>query len=540
MTSATGNDLTNAVRVNCSVSQKIHNRPIFESVTIPDRAVKTLMEPWMLDGQSSQIARRIGTPLRAYVEHQHQRPSNVPMDWSYAIYLHMCCELGTEKDSGTWGCAPDCWSLNTPSDAYVIREDGKPLCPKFLEVLCAWCYQELMPKFAWAMEECYTVPVDNRKDVLALVTRESFEVYREKFEKEGKTADYTWDPNAKMMEEMLRKSEDDQISAIADIGQRLRLLSMPWPDSHALDKGGVDHVVEGWRGTIDLVPLNVLEHLAPIVSLEFKLDFRISIIQLTVTTMAKPTTQYCRKDSGIELDDSYEKTSFLTLPAEIRTQIWSLVFDPEQSYKDAFSCPRCTEEAPSALQEDYWASTYLQPLLTCRQFYQDAHLLAFSRTTFVIRNPYTVLDISGRINSTLRPAQISSLRSVAIISEARHFRQMHHWKTHAFGIPALRLEDMTIILHRSSYWHYLFDFNVMMTQMLRDFGGVKKICFVRGSDDEIGQGGEVWKERVVPSKDARLDVEAYDEVMAPMTEWLKKSMEVEEYDPDPMSRLGFV
>ncbi|KAG9962394.1 hypothetical protein KCU61_g4772, partial [Aureobasidium melanogenum] len=248
---------------------------------------------------------------------------------------------------------------------------------------------------------------------------------------------------------------------------------------------------------------------------------------MTVITMAKSMSQYCRKDSGIELDDRYEKTSFLTLPAEIRTQIWNFVFDPAQSYKDAFQCPRCNDNAPSALQEDYWASTYLQPLLTCRQFYQDAHLLAFSRTTFVIRNPYTVLDIAGRINSTLRPAQVSSLRSIAIISEARHFRQMHHWKTHAFGIPALQLENMTIILHRSSYWHYLFDFNVMMTQMLRDFSGAKKICFT----------ATLVK---VPSKDAGMDVEEYDEFMAPMMEWLKKSMEVEEKFSSPPSPGGTV
>ncbi|CAD0021481.1 unnamed protein product [Aureobasidium pullulans] len=292
--------------------------------------------------------------------------------------------------------------------------------------------------------------------------------------------------------------------------------------------------------------------------------------------MTKPALSFERKDSAIELDDHFEKTSFLTLPAEIRTQIWKLVFNPEQSYQDAFSCPRCTD-APQALQEHYWASSYLQPLLTCRQFYQDAHLLAFSRTTFVIRNPYTVLDIAGRINSTLRPTQISSLRSIAIISEARHFRQMHHWKTHAFGIPALDLEDMTIILHRSSYWHYLFDFNVMMTQMLRDFNGVKKICFIRNYA-RVKPHFHTWFNRFVGAmmrldrnerfakrecrlektwwnwefdgnkqtatlikvraKDAELDVEAYDQLMAPMMEWLKESMEVEEYDPDPGSRLG--
>lgn len=42
----------------------------------------------------------------------------------------------------------------------------------------------------------------------------------------------------------------------------------------------------------------------------------------------------------------------------------------------------------------------------------------------------------------------------------------------------------------------------------------------------------------VEPKDAELDVEVYDEIMAPMMDWLKESMEVEEYDPDPGSRLG--
>ncbi|KAI4853171.1 hypothetical protein E4T44_01005 [Aureobasidium sp. EXF-8845] len=256
--------------------------------------------------------------------------------------------------------------------------------------------------------------------------------------------------------------------------------------------------------------------------------------------MAKPASLYLRKDSGIELDDRYEKASFLTLPAEIRTQIWSLVFDPEQSYKDVFSCPRCNDQASSALQEDYWASMYLQPLLTCRQFYQDAHLLAFSRTTFVIRNPYTVLDIAGRINSTLRPEQISSLRSIAIISEARHFRQMHHWKNHAFGIPALQLDNMTIILHRSSYWHYLFVGAMLRLDRVERFG--RKECRAEKTWWSWSFNGtkEIATLVRVPSKDAGMDIESYDETMAPLMNQLKQSMLLEEYDPDPMSRLGFV
>ncbi|THW57681.1 hypothetical protein D6D20_07776 [Aureobasidium pullulans] len=204
MASTNDTGLTNAVRINCSISQKIHGRPIFESVTVTDRVVETMMSAWMLNGQSSPIARRIGTPLRAYVEHQHARDADVHMDWTYAVYLHLCCELDTEEDSDIWGWAPDCWKLNTISDAYVIREDGQPLCPRYLEALCVWIFHELYNEFEEAMEERYTVPVDNRKKVLALITKENFETYREKFDREGLAADYKWKPVSKMMQAYLQ------------------------------------------------------------------------------------------------------------------------------------------------------------------------------------------------------------------------------------------------------------------------------------------------------------------------------------------------
>ncbi|KAK6001806.1 hypothetical protein QM012_002296 [Aureobasidium pullulans] len=204
MTSTTDIALTNAVRINCSVSQKIYGRPVFESVTLTDWEVQKLMRPATLHNQSSQIARRIGIPLRASLEPQHERSSGIAMHWPYAVFLHMSCELNTEQNSKDWGLAPEYWSMNA-GDAYVVREDGKLLCPKFLEVLCAWCYGELQPKFQVAMEEYYDVPVDKRKDVLALINLKGFEAYKEKFNKEGTIADYNWDPSRIMIEEMLRK-----------------------------------------------------------------------------------------------------------------------------------------------------------------------------------------------------------------------------------------------------------------------------------------------------------------------------------------------
>ncbi|CAD0101282.1 unnamed protein product [Aureobasidium mustum] len=192
MTSTNETGLTNAVRINSSVSQKLYGRPIFESVTLWDVYVQKMMRPSAPHDQASQIARRIGTPLRAYLEHRHERSDQVRMDWSYAVFLHMSCKLDTKQDSINWGWASDYWKMNS-GDAYVIREDGKPLCPRLLEVLCAWCYQELQPKFQIAMEEYYDRFVDKRKDVLALITKENFEAYKEKFEREGKTADYGFD-----------------------------------------------------------------------------------------------------------------------------------------------------------------------------------------------------------------------------------------------------------------------------------------------------------------------------------------------------------
>lgn len=44
----------------------------------------------------------------------------------------------------------------------------------------------------------------------------------------------------------------------------------------------------------------------------------------------------------------------------------------------------------------------------------------------------------------------------------------------------------------------------------------------------------------MPAKEAGMDINEYNSFMAPMVEWLRKSIEMEEYDADPMSRNGFV
>lgn len=269
-----------------------------------------------------------------------------------------------------------------------------------------------------------------------------------------------------------------------------------------------------------------------------------------------------------------EKTGFFTLPAELRTAIYDLVFLDTRPVALTRS-----SNVPYELCETYNASDHLQPLLTCRQFHDDAHLLAFSRTTFVVRNPYIAADIAERLTSRLRPEQVQSLRHIAIVAEARHFRQMRQWKSCAFGLSALRLDDITIVLHRSSYCHYLSDFNAMMAVLLRELQGVQRITYVR-NQAPVKPHFHTWFNRfthqilktdhqqrfltfepspenvwwswdfdgstqsasltALPAKDPSMTITEYQTVITPLYEALQKSIESEEYDNDPMSRNGFV
>lgn len=285
------------------------------------------------------------------------------------------------------------------------------------------------------------------------------------------------------------------------------------------------------------------------------------------------TKQFIRKDSGIELDEAFEKTGFFDLPAEIRTSIYEIIFDPVKSNSDAFS----ETLGPCELNEDYYASDHLAPLMTCRQFYCDAHLLAFSRTTFVVRNPYTALELSSRIQKTLRPAQISSIRSVAFMAEARHFRQMSKWNDSAFGVPSLQLDNLAIVLHRSSYWHYLFDFNTIVVALLRNLQGVGRITYVQNRA-RVKPNFHMWFNRLVmlilktdenerfkanpvpettwwgwefnsasetacltalPAKKPVMDPTEYQTCVTPLYALLQHSIDIEPEDTDPRSRNGF-
>ncbi|KAI5246275.1 hypothetical protein E4T42_06499 [Aureobasidium subglaciale] len=146
-----GDGHVKGVRINCTVSHKLYDRPIFEDVVLCDCYVALLLK----DGESSQIARRI-------------------------------------EDIKKWGSPSIHYWDRYAGDAVVIRGDKEPLSAKYLEALSAWCIQEMQPKFGVAMEEFDLTPRDDRRDVVALLTNENFEKYMKSFVREGKTADYDW------------------------------------------------------------------------------------------------------------------------------------------------------------------------------------------------------------------------------------------------------------------------------------------------------------------------------------------------------------
>lgn len=263
--------------------------------------------------------------------------------------------------------------------------------------------------------------------------------------------------------------------------------------------------------------------------------------------------------------------TLLALPAEIRNAIFNHVYSssPGDGYKYGGAYSGLT------LDERYSSTSKLHCLLTCRQLYNDAVLLAFARTHFIITNLF--VNIPSRL-ATLQQDQIESIRSLSFVADARHFRKLHvsYWGQYPFGLPSLNLDILTVVLHRSSSWHYLFDFTSNIVQLLRHLKGIKSLVIVRNKASVKGSL-KTWYNRLVGlilkmdhhqrfiaqppelestwwtwsfdergqairlnAKPARpmVDEMTYVENILPLVDELRKNVENEEWNPDPRSWSG--
>ena len=135
-------DHTRAVRINCSFSQQTFGRPVFETFFLHDRDLNGLIEY----GRPSPVAHRIGLQIWSAVRALDKKPEDpgIAISTMFAAYLHVSCELDDKADYDIWGQSAQGWDA-CKEDTIVLRFDQKPLCPKYVEALCAWCRDDLQP-----------------------------------------------------------------------------------------------------------------------------------------------------------------------------------------------------------------------------------------------------------------------------------------------------------------------------------------------------------------------------------------------------------
>jgi len=282
-------------------------------------------------------------------------------------------------------------------------------------------------------------------------------------------------------------------------------------------------------------------------------------------------SQTVTSDLSISLVAPSEPTGFLALPVEIRISILEHVFEDELE-NTSFSYHEDSKGV--LLRDDYSAAGRSAPLLVCRQIYNDGSLAALRRTDFVVTNMF--FNIPERL-SVFQPKQLEAIRSIAFVADDRHFRKLSSWGTCPFGMPELRLDTLTIALQRSSHWHYLFDYTPAIVKLLRQLEGVKRFVFVRNNARVKGSfrtwcnrlvglmlkvdhqerymveppnpekvwwtwnfdaGAQVFSLEACPSK-MMVDEETYMQQVLPLMQALTTSIEAEEWNPDPRSRIMY-
>ena len=264
-----------------------------------------------------------------------------------------------------------------------------------------------------------------------------------------------------------------------------------------------------------------------------------------------------------------QPASLFTLPSEIRSYILEYAFDDNLSHT---GLRKSNGNSSIMMDHMYNASSLLAPLLTCRHLYLDGHIPAFQRTHFLVTNLY--IDIPERL-SRLSNKQLTALRSITLVADSRHFRNMRAWDDHAFSNSVLHLDSLTIVLNQTTH-HYLFDFTADIAKLLRRLQGVRRMVFVRNRAYVKG-AFKTWCNRLIgiimkidhyerydakppnseqtwwvwkfddeaetfcldarPSK-AVVDEETYMQQIKPLVDQLMLSIESEEWNPDPRTRNG--
>ena len=189
-------------------------------------------------------------------------------------------------------------------------------------------------------------------------------------------------------------------------------------------------------------------------------------------------------------EQAEELLTLLTLPAEIRNAIFQHIFNDE-ILRDGFFAHN--ENGGIIMDPSYRASDYLRPFSACKQLYADGNTMAWNRISFISNSRFG--DVRGRL-CMLNPHKMTTVRNLAFVADAHHFRDLVQWNHDPFGLTGLQLDTLTIILHSPGGWHYLFDFTAGIVSLLRRLQNVKRIVFVRNG--ALVKGGfRTWYNRLI-------------------------------------------
>ncbi|GAB7331929.1 hypothetical protein MBLNU13_g03851t1 [Cladosporium sp. NU13] len=157
--------------------------------------------------------------------------------------------------------------------------------------------------------------------------------------------------------------------------------------------------------------------------------------------------------------------TFLTLPPEIRNQVYSYIFIPPVN-EPIPRAPEIASPLAIALQLDSppctpfrdpdddpplppHQPTSLSTLLTCHQIHREAQLLAISTTTFHLHSTSAEPEHFTLRALPLSPAKLGAIKHLTLTARITQLRALNEtWNGHPFGNSSLHLDTLTLVPRR--------------------------------------------------------------------------------------------
>jgi hypothetical protein len=209
--------------------------------------------------------------------------------------------------------------------------------------------------------------------------------------------------------------------------------------------------------------------------------------------------------------------TLLTLPPEIRNQVYAYIFVPSSTHEPIPPAPDPTSPLAKALQLDspsrlphqndqndenhrQPSTTHLSLLLVSTLLHHESALLALSTTTFHLHSKAAEPEHFALLTSPLSPSKLSALKHLTLTARISQLRALNEtWHGVPFGHPALRLETLTLVPCRpdatNSAWAEVAELDQchtlahVLAETFKTLAGVGEVRVVNAGCF----GGGVWR-----------------------------------------------